>query len=172
MSPIRLPKSNQTSKIQFLYLILKMENHSNMLWLQLIMEMTFPAQVWFLLWLLTRLPWTWNLERLTSAEVENCVRRSPWSKKVSHVALASDLTKYVSIAGPKLPDLGTLLDEEIQLGPYTLNNNILLVSDEPMEQGTYLWLPRAVTMPQVWILRPPWSIQLDWWIRTSEFKTV
>ena len=54
---------------------------------------------------------------------------------MSHVALASDLTKSVSIAGPKLPDLGTLLDEEIQLGPYTLNNNILLVSDEPMEQG-------------------------------------
>jgi len=56
------------------------------------------------------------------------------SCSVSHVALASDLTKSVSIAGPKLPDLGTLLDEEIQLGPYTLNNNILLVSDEPMEQ--------------------------------------
>ena len=64
-----------------------------------------------------------------------------WTNKVSHVALASDLTKSVSIAGPKLPDLGTLLDEEIQLGPYTLNNNILLVSDEPMEQGKYLNSP-------------------------------
>ena len=66
---------------------------------------------------------------------------------MSHVALASDLTKSVSIAGPKLPDLGTLLDEEIQLGPYTLNNNILLVSDEPMEQGKYLWLPLVYEYP-------------------------